>query len=460
MPWARASKVGAVKCHRLGSFGLPSLPCAVLGSVLSCAILACSGAQPSPPAPLPVGSAAPASGVGAVATGQYRNLFAELGKPASDIDRKVSDAYRQLFHGGPDEVVMFEAGQNEQGPLAYVYDMGNDDVRSEGMSYGMMVAVQMDQKRDFDALWNWAKTFMQVKKADHPVHGYFAWKLRRDGSAADEMPAPDGEEYFATALLFAAHRWGKGEGIYDYQREALELLDAMKNRKPVTGTVNGTRQTTAAELFNPEHAMVRFSPDTANFATNGDHTDPSYHLPAFYEVWALYGPEADRAFWSKAAQQSRDHFVKATHPVTGLSPDYSNFDGTPKAASWDAHTVDFRYDAWRTAMNWSVDSAWWAKDPRQAALSDRLLKFFSEQGDNYPSTYELDGTPTSHDHSLGLVATNAVAALAASDPRAHAFVEALYAAQPPTGKWRYYNGLLYMMAMLHDSGKFRVYAPR
>jgi oligosaccharide reducing-end xylanase len=408
----------------------------------------------------PLGAAPPALGAGAVASGQYRNLFAEAGKPATEIDRKVAEAYQKLFHGGPDEAVMFDAGQNERGPLAYVYDMGNDDVRSEGMSYGMMIAVQMDQKRDFDALWNWAKTFMQVKTADHPVYGYFAWKLRRDGTAADEMPAPDGEEYFATALLFAANRWGKGEGIYDYQREALELLDAMKNRKPITGTVNGQRQTTAAELFNPEHRMVRFSPDIANFETNGDHTDPSYHLPAFYEVWALYGPQADRAFWSEAAQQSREHFVKATHPVTALSPDYSNFDGTPKAASWDAHTVDFRYDAWRTAMNWSVDYAWWAKDSREVALSDRLLKFFSEQGDNYPSTYELDGTPTTADHSLGLVATNGVAALAASEPRAHRFVEDLYAAQPPTGKWRYYNGLLYMMAMLHDSGKFKLYAPQ
>jgi oligosaccharide reducing-end xylanase len=291
------------------------------------------------------------------------------------------------------------------------------------------------------------------------VRGYFAWKLRTDGTQSDEMPAPDGEEYFATALFFAAHRWGSGAGIYDYRREALELLDTMKNRPPQTGAVQGNRQTTVVALFNPEHMMVRFTPDSGNFAVNGDHTDPSYHLPAFYELWARWGREADRAFWLGAAQASREHFVRAAHPVTGLTPDFSNFDGSPKAASWDEHTVNFRYDAWRTAMNWSVDSAWWAKDTRQTELSNRLLAFFDTQGEAYSSTYALDGTPTNHDHSVGLVATNAVAALAATDARARGFIEALYGEEPPTGKWRYYNGMLFMMALLHASGSFQIYSP-
>jgi len=182
-------------------------------------------------------------------------------------------------------------------------------------------------------------------------------------------------------------------------------------------------------------------------------------LPAFYELWALWGPEADREFWAAAAQASREHFANVANPATGLTPDYSNFDGTPKAASWDAHTADFRYDAWRTGMNWAVDWAWWAKDARQLELSDRLLAFFARQGENYPSTYTLDGKPTTADHSLGLVATNAVVALAASDPAAARFVEALYVAEPPSGKWRYYNGMLFMMALLHASGTFKVYGP-
>lgn len=438
------------------------------GLLGACLALGCSGAQ-APAAP-PLSARGASSGgelvrpiaparEGAFATGQHRNLFVELGLPAAEVEAKVAGAYRQLFHGGADETVMYEAGANERGPLAYIHDDGNDDVRSEGMSYGMMIAVQRDEKRDFDALWNWSKTYMQITAPEHPVHGYFAWQLRTNGARKDEMPAPDGEEYFAMALLFAAHRWGSGEGIYDYGREAAELLSNMRNRKPITGVVNGSRRTTAVALFHPQHRMVRFSPDTANFETNGDHTDPSYHLPAFYELWARWAPAGDRVFWAEAAAASREHFVRTAHPVTGLSPDYSTFDGAPKAATWDAHTVDFRYDAWRTAMNWAVDSAWWAKDDRQTELSDRLLAFFHGQGTEYPSTYTLDGEPTTQDHSVGLVATNAVAALAASQPRAWRFVRALYDAAPPSGKWRYYNGMLYMLGLLHTSGGFRIHTP-
>ena len=35
------------------------------------------------------------------------------------------------------------AGSNANGPLMYVTDWANHDVRTEGMSYGMMIAVQL-----------------------------------------------------------------------------------------------------------------------------------------------------------------------------------------------------------------------------------------------------------------------------------------------------------------------------
>ena len=397
---------------------------------------------------------------GAFTTGQYRDLFAELGHGRDETDRKIAEAYRQLFHGDPaSEAILFPAGKNAQGQLAYILDVGNGDVRSEGMSYGMMVAVQLDHKEDFDSLWNWTKTYMYRADQAHPAYGYFSWQMRHDGTVIDAMPAPDGEEYLATALLFAAHRWGEGVGIYKYRTEALTILDHMKNRKPITGAIAGKGATTAVSLFHPEHKMVRFTPDSNNFAVNGDHTDPSYHLPAFYELWALWGPEADRSFWSDAARASRDFFIRTTHPNTGLSPDYANFDGTPKAASWDAGTATFRYDAFRTAMNWAVDAAWWAKDPRERELSDRILAFFEGQGPAYRATFTLDGKPTSTHSSQALRATNAVAALAATHPRAWRFVEALYNEKAPRGKWRYYDGMLYLMSMLHVGGRFRIYAP-
>jgi len=389
---------------------------------------------------------------GAVASGQWRNLFVERGYPEAEVARKIEETWRSLFHGDPDnEAVYFEKGSSPDGPLAYVMDIGNGDVRSEGMSYGMMVAVQLDHKHEFDALWNWAHTFMAHPDPKDPVHGYFAWQMRPDGKIMDPMPAPDGEEYFVSALYFADARWGSGKGIYDYHAEADQLLRAMRSRADL-GTVTS--------VFNREQKQVRFTPNMKDFSSNGDHTDPSYHLPAFYEVWARVGPESEAAFWREAAKISRDFLERAANPTTGLVPDYAEFDGRPKPRKTDPGGGDFRYDAWRAAMNWSVDDAWWAADPRARDRSDRLQAFFERQGLwTYVNRYHLDGRPIENQRSLGLAAANAVASLAATDVRAWRFVDELWSARVPHGLWRYYDGMLYMMGLLHTSGQFRPYFP-
>jgi oligosaccharide reducing-end xylanase len=396
-------------------------------------------------------------GQGAFATGQYRNLFVEAGRSEVEVSARVAAAFQQLFHGDPaTKAVFFPAGTNAHGPLAYIHDMGSGDVRSEGLSYGMMIAVQLDKKAEFDALWNWAVTCMYHASPTHPAHGYFSWSMTTNGVANDEMPAPDGEEYFAMSLYFASARWGDGPGIYDYRTRADRLLTDMRHRTLITGpTVKG--EMTAGNLFEPRHKMVRFTPDVANW----NHTDPSYHLPAFYELWARCGPEADRDFWAEAADASRRFFHRTTHPGTGLAPDYANFDGSPWAAAWNPTSEFFQYDSWRTAMNWSVDWAWWARDPKQRELSDRLQAFFESKGlDRYGHRFKLNGEQFGNDHTTGLVSMNAVASLAATHPRARRFVEALWNTEPPTGQWRYYDGMLYLLALLHCSGEFRIWAPQ
>src|ERR1035437_2838704 len=185
-----------------------------------------------------IGSAqAPSTnGAGAYATGKYRNLFAEDGHSKREVQARVEAAYEQLFHGDPQtQAIPFAAGSNANGPLMYVTDWANHDVRTEGMSYGMMITVQLDKKAEFDALWNWTKTFMYIGDPKHPSYGYFSWSCKTDGTPNEETPAPDGEEYFAMALLFAGNRWPGGHGIYDYHAEANKLLSAMRHREVMTG---------------------------------------------------------------------------------------------------------------------------------------------------------------------------------------------------------------------------------
>jgi oligosaccharide reducing-end xylanase len=402
----------------------------------------------------PAASAQAAAGNGAFATDRYRNLFAELGHSDSEISAKIDAAYHQFFHGDPQqESVVFFAGKNENGPRAYLTDWNNHDVRTEGMSYGMMIAVQLDKKPEFDALWNWTKTYMYISDSNHPSYGYFSWSCKTDGTPNEETPAPDGEEYFVMALYFAANRWGsQGEGIYNYKAQADELLTTMRHRAEKTGATKFGQRTVGAEV-DEKYKMIRFVP----VINRADFTDPSYHLPAFYELWALWGPPADRAFWSEAAAASREFFPKTVNDATGLAPTYANFDGNPHATKFPQSAI-FGYDSWRTASNWSVDWSWWRKAAIERQLSDRIQNFFLAQGiATYGDLYELDGKPLHPDHhSIGLIATNAVASLAATNPHAKDFVKALWDAPIPAGQQRYYDGMLYLLSLLHCSGRFRI----
>ncbi len=436
-------------------------------------------------------------GAGAYATHRYRNLFAErLGHTPEETHARIEATFQQLFHGdGQEQRVYFETGANANGPLAYITDWANNDARTEGMSYGMMIAVQLGKKREFDALWNWSKTYMLITDPRNPSYGYFAWSMNTDGTPRSVSAAPDGEEYYAMALLFAARRWGNGKGIYDYQAEADRILRGMRHHPVMTATpplrihpddppfvppdmpwpsLNSREAqakaladgkpwppyhpdrtphpSTAGPMVDDDHAMIRFVPETSV-----PGTDASYHLPGFYELWSRWGPREDRAFWARAATASRDFFAKVANAQTGLAPDRSTFDGVTEP-SWDGTPGAFGYDSWRTISNWSVDYSWWGKDDREKGLSARLQAFLVGQGiHTFPDRYTLDGQPLSARHSPGMVAAAAVGGLAASPgPNADAFLRELWDTPVPSGEQRYFDGMLYLMSLMHLSGEFRI----
>jgi len=395
-----------------------------------------STASPVPPSTNPILAGPMPAPVISFKTGIYRNLFQEyLGKSDAEVQAKLEAAWQQLFYGDNDsQRVYYPVGVE----MAYIEDIGNGDVRTEGMSYGMMIAVQLKKKPEFDRLWKWAKTYMY--QTGGPYKGYFAWHCSTDGNQIDANPASDGEEWFVTALFLASDHWGNGQGIYNYRQQAQAILDTMLTK---TTEHNGT----ATDMFDSQAKEVVFVPA----GRNATFSDPSYQLPAYYELWARWA-DKDNQFWTDSANASRLFFLKAADPHTGLMPDYANFDGTP--ATTDDHK-DFRFDAWRTLSNVAVDYAWFGADPWQVEQSDRVLKFLVSQGmDSYPNQYSLTGAPLSGDHSTGLVAMAAVAALAATPEIGKPFVQALWDVKIPSGTWRYYDGMLYMLGLLHVSGKF------
>ena len=381
--------------------------------------------------------------------GKYRNVFSEIGKSDAEIEKKIKDAVDTFFYGTEEERIYHPVSDD----MGYLEDTGNHDARTEGMSYGMMMCVQLDMKEEFDRIWKWSKTYMWMNEGEN--EGYFAWSCNVDGSKNSNGPAPDGEEFYAMALFFASHRWGDGEGIFNYSAEAKEILRACVHK--------GENGRAGAPMWNRDNHLVLFVP-------GHPFSDPSYHLPHFYELFAKWAYEEDKEFWETAAKESRKYLVKACHPETGLNPEYGNFDGSPvnDPMPWDG-SIHGRFfsDAYRTAANIGLDAEWFGTDEGQICIPLKMMKFFGTDIEAMRCVYEVDGTSLELPvlHPVGLLATMAQSALsvpyseaAGSDFEiASKWVEWFWNQPLRQGKRRYYDNCLYMFALLALSGNYRIW---
>ncbi|MFA9191408.1 glycosyl hydrolase family 8 [Flavobacterium sp. FZUC8N2.13] len=384
---------------------------------------------------------------------QYRNIFKEAGYIQVEIDKKLAKAYYDVFES-PNRVY-FEEGDS----LGYVSDVKNNDARTEGMSYGMMVAVQLDKKDVFDRLWRWSVKYMQHQSG--PREGYFAWSVNPQTKKQNSQgSASDGELYYITSLLFASNKWGNNTGI-DYYKEARRILDAMWKKDGTDNIYN---------LINTEHKQITFVPEGGSY----NWTDPSYHLPAFYEVWALYAKDGHEQFYKECADVSRDFLHKACHPVTGLNADYTEFNGEPHSTRW--MPAAFRYDSWRVPMNIAMDYTWYGKDKKwQEDYAKRFQNFLRSKGlETYEDQFNLDGSTPDFilqagpvkklRHSIGLVSTAATASLVNKDKQSIDFVHAIWNAklEPYEDGYfdPYYDGLMYLFSLMHLSGNYQIIEPK
>ncbi len=370
----------------------------------------------------------------------YRNVFAEIGISQEQIEQRLKEIVHTFFYD-EEEKFYFTVGED----MAYIMDTGNNDARTEGMSYGMMLSVQLDMKEEFDRLWKWAKTYMWMDKGEN--EGYFAWSCAVDGNKNADGPAPDGEEFFAMALFFASHRWGDGEGIFNYAEEAKAILRACLHK--------GQNGRPGCPMWNLDNHQILFVPGSG-------FTDPSYHLPHFYELFALWADEEDRPFWKQAAAASREYLVKACHPETGFCAEYAEFDGTPMSGKlpWTDERHDWFFsDSYRTVANIGLDYEWFGVDCGQTAAADNIQKYLIEDArkDDY-HIYEVDGRMAGSKalHPVAITATVAQASLAADNSYTKEWIERFFNLPMRTGDRRYYDNCLYFFAFLALSGNYRI----
>jgi len=425
-----------------------------LGSVLLSAALmsvatGCSGTLDSLSADTgESGGSAGALGVAVVPTslrpvthsGDYYNAFADLlGKTQPEISGKIEVAFQQLFHGADGESIYYP---DPKAPNRFfIADALHKDVRTEGIGLGMMIAVELeaDHKTEFDQLWRYSKANKQVTSGS--AKGYFKSQCGED--TPSDCYDVYGMQLFALALMLADGRWHSSADM-PYASDALALLDAFLNKEATNGgVVNGI-----GNAFSIEDHLVREEPTLADA---GFTTRSSLQMPAAYWYWEK---ATGMPFWGSAAKASRALLVNAADPNTGLWPMRSYFDGAPVAGS-----PGFTQQAYRTQLNLALDALWGSASADQAELANRVLNFFSSEGiASYGSTFDTDGSPLDTSHAAALVSVNGALSVAtASNANRKAFVQAVWDQPIPTGDYRYYEGLLYLMSMLILSGQMQVY---
>ena len=404
------------------------------------------------------------TGTGGVAIAPGGLFVSLVGKAQADVNTKLTTAVNRFFGIGTGESATPTAATGyrcyyelpQDASMAFIWAADSDDVRSEGMSYGMMIAVQMNMQPQFDRLWKFAKTYMQFpsSSAMSAWRYYFKWQGTVNRASATSWtatfsdatgPAPDGDEYFAAALYLANKRWGSA-GATNYKLEADNIAAAMLH--------NASTSDGRGPIIHATQNMPVFYPHGAS----GNFTDPSYHLPAFYELFAANGPAADAARWRTVATTARTFFVTSAHATTGLHPDYATFAGAPTtAAAGDGHN-DFGYDAWRVVMNMAVDYVWASADSREKTQIEKYHTFFNtylQTGNVTQSLFTVSGGNPSGGGSTALTATLASGSLASAHSNRLKFVDNLWLVQQQSGLYRYYQECVYLLGLLNVGGKFR-----
>ena len=281
----------------------------------------------------------PAGGVSAATTtipgngctppAQYANLFISLlGQTQASSQTKVNAAWSQLFNPSNANTIFYTGPKTGE---AYVEDIADNAVRSEGQSYGMMVAVQLDHQTEFDELWTFVKDYMWP--SGNTIH----WQTSTSGAVTGSGGAPDGDEWFAAALVFAHYRWGDTSGKYSYGTEAQKTLDLVRTTD-----------------FSPTNHIVRYFT-----GSDANGTDASYMLPAFYQTWACFDT-ANADFWNQAVTATRA-WLQTAAGTTGNIGDQSSFAGVTTNSSGD--------DKLRIVANFMSDYNFFNADPFEATYA-------------------------------------------------------------------------------------------
>jgi endo-1,4-beta-D-glucanase Y len=282
---------------------------------------------------------------------------------------------------------------------------------SEGIGYGMILAVYMEDQPVFDGLWKYEQSHLDG-------NGLMNWEIGPDNktTSGGGGAATDGDEDMAWALVMADRQWG-GKGTLDdtYLNHAKKLIDLIWKYE-----VDVNR----GYLLKPGDQWG-----------DVDVTNPSYFAPAYFRVFGQVSGKADD--WSKVVAGNYDILEKSLNATSGnasngLVPAWCNSAGAPVEAYSGAPKY-FQNDSTRTPFRVGQDYCYFG-EPRAKSYLGKITSFYVGVGvANIVDGYELNGTPkpdkaTGGAQAASFVGPAGVGAMSDSDAKSQSFLDAAYAA--------------------------------
>ena len=319
-----------------------------------------------------------------------------------------------------------------------------DATVSEGIGYGMLLAVIFGDQTAFDGLLQYGKlmrgegSLMHWLRYGCDAHSDTKYNNHPDNSASDA------DLDVAMALLMAECKWGDSS----YGEEATVVIHAIRDH-----------------MFMDFNGMLVLQPgDSSWFDELGNGcVNYSYFAPAYYRAFAEHVPE-DADFWNKAAEDTYPVLAMASDSATGLVRNWGSSDGqgaTP--ACHDAYNRAGSYgdDAARTPWRIATDFLWYGTAAAKS-WNDHATAWVKGVGiADLVQWYNLDGTPdteagTWDDHTAINVGPFAVGAMTYDQATVNEFAAELVAIPAGEGDHdgEYFPRMLKALSLVTLTGQF------
>lgn len=334
---------------------------------------------------------------------------------------------------------------------------------SEGIAYGMLITVYMNDQPLFDGFWRYAlahpATAMQGPSSAQTI--LMDWYVYANGKTSDGSysgsdpkgngAATDADEDMAFALIMADKQWGGKGSLNDtYSSYAKKLL---------------------ADIWKYEVDQSDFVPKNGSGWGGINCLNISYFAPAYYRTFGDYTGEGR---WKSNVVSKVYSVISASlnaangNQSNGLVPAFSTGTGGndqcgANGASNQKHW--YQYDSCRTPFRIGVDACWNSSSDAKSYVS-KTTSFFAPKGaEGIADGYELNGTDkpefpggTYKGLSAAFIGPAGVGAMASADQQV--FIDDVYSHLTQNNMWtggQYYDESWTLLSLLMMTGNFLDY---